>query len=169
MSERTAAAAAIAGRPGVPGTRLHRRPAATGLVATLERAGVRITAPRRAVADVIAAHDGHFTAAELEAEARATHPGLGRATVFRTLDLFASLGLVERVDLPRGEHAYVVCEDAHHHHAICTACGRSIDVDDLGLGEVLATIAARSGFRVTDHRLEVFGRCADCDRQVGRA
>jgi Fur family ferric uptake transcriptional regulator len=146
----------------------RRRPASS-LLDALERAGVRITAPRRAVADVMAAHDGHFTAAELEADARATHPGLGRATVFRTLDLFASLGLVERVDLPGGEHAYVVCEGVHHHHAICTGCGRSLDVDDLGLGEVLARIAARSGFRVTDHRLEIFGRCAECERRTGRS
>jgi len=81
-----------------------------GLVGALEDAGYRLTEPRRAVAEMIAGRDGHFTAAELVEEARTLHPGLGRATVFRALDLFASLNLVERVDLPAGDHAYVACE-----------------------------------------------------------
>jgi Fe2+ or Zn2+ uptake regulation protein len=132
----------------------------TGLVDAMDRAGHRLTGQRRRVAGLVAARRGHFTAADLVADAGRL--GIGRATVFRSLDLFATLGLVERVDLPGGDHAYVACEAAHHHHAICTSCGRSFDVDDAGLADVLARIAQRSGFRVTAHRLEVFGRCADC-------
>ena len=130
------------------------------IVEAMDRAGHRLTGPRREVAELVAARRGHFTAGELVDDAR--ERGIGRATVFRSLDLFASLGLVERVDLPGGEHAYVACEPAHHHHAICTTCGRSFDVDDAGLADVLARIAARSGFQVTNHRLELFGRCAAC-------
>jgi Fe2+ or Zn2+ uptake regulation protein len=136
--------------------------AVNGLVEALDGAGYRLTEPRRAVAEMIAEREGHFTAADLVDEARRRHPGLGRATIFRALDLFASLSVVERVDLPAGEHAYVACERSHHHHAICTGCGRSLDVDDLGLADVLATIGQRSGFRVTTHRLEIFGLCAAC-------
>ena len=132
------------------------------MIDALDGAGERLTEPRRAVADLVAGRDGHFTAAELVEDARLRNPGIGRATIFRALDLFASLGLVERVDLPGGEHAYVACESAHHHHAICTGCGRSLDVDDAGLSEVLSRIGARSGFAVTTHRLEIFGLCAMC-------
>ncbi|MEO5966352.1 MAG: Fur family transcriptional regulator [Candidatus Limnocylindrales bacterium] len=132
------------------------------LVAALDDAGHRLTDPRRAVAGMIAERDGHFSAADLVDEARGRHPGLGRATIFRAIDLFASLHLVERVDLPDGEHAYVACERAHHHHAICTSCGRSLDVDDRGLADVLGEIGRRSGFLVTAHRLEIFGLCAIC-------
>lgn len=142
--------------------------AADDLVATLVRAGCRLTAPRRVVAELIAGRDGHFTAAELVTEARRAQPGIGRATIFRALDLFATLKLVERVDLPGGDHAYVTCEAVHHHHAICTRCGRALDVDDLGLADVLARIGGRSGFRVTSHRLEVFGLCAACQAGGGR-
>ena len=53
--------------------------------------------------------------------------------MFRALELFEELGLVERIDLPNGEHAYVVCQPAHHHHVVCTRCGRSAEVDDLGM------------------------------------
>ena len=95
------------------------------LVKALDRAGHRLTEPRRAVAGLVAGRDGHFTAAEIVADARRRRMDIGRATVFRTLDLFASLSLVERIDLPGGEHAYVACDPVHHHHAICTGCGRS--------------------------------------------
>jgi Fur family ferric uptake transcriptional regulator len=138
--------------------------AADHLVQALDRAGHRMTGPRLAVAGLVAARDGHFTAADLVADARRRHPGIGRATVFRTLDLFASLSLVERVDLPGGDHAYVACDPVHHHHAICTGCGRSLDVDDFGLTGVMGEIGRRSGFRVTAHRLEIFGLCAACQR-----
>ena len=124
-----------------------------------------MTGPRLTVAELVAARDGHFTAADLVADARRRHPGIGRATVFRALDLFTSLALVERLDLPGGDHAYVACDPVHHHHAICTGCGRSLDVDDLGLTVVLTGIGRRSGFRVTAHRLEIFGLCAACQER----
>jgi Fur family ferric uptake transcriptional regulator len=130
------------------------------LIDALDRAGHRLTGPRRQVAQLVAARDGHFTAANLVEDARGH--GIGRATVFRSIELFTSLGLVERVDLPGGDHAYVACETAHHHHAICTSCGRSFDVDDAGLSDVLARMGSRAGFRVTAHRLEIFGLCAVC-------
>ena len=139
--------------------------AATYLVEAMDRAGHRMTGPRIAVAGLVAARDGHFTAADLVADARRRRPAIGRATVFRALDLFTSLELVERVDLPGGDHAYVACDPVHHHHAICTGCGRSLDVDDLGLTGVIAGIGRRSGFRVTAHRLEIFGLCAACQER----
>jgi len=147
---------------GTHGAATH---AANHLVEALDRAGHRLTGPRLAVAELVARRDGHFTAADLVTDARGRHPGIGRATIFRALDLFASLQLVERVDLPGGDHAYVACDPVHHHHAICTSCGRSLDVDDLGLTGVLAAIGGRSGFRVTAHRLEVFGLCSACQER----
>jgi Fe2+ or Zn2+ uptake regulation protein len=131
-------------------------------VVAMEQAGCRLTGPRRVVADLVAARAGHFTAADIVADARRRHPGIGRATVFRALDLFASLNLVERIDLPDGDHAYVTCDRSHHHHAICTGCGRSFDLADMGLGQVLHDAGERLGFRITSHRLELFGVCAAC-------
>ena len=136
---------------------------ATGpLVEAIAAAGERVTLPRRAVARLVAARDGHFTAAQLIDDAGAAGEPIGRATIFRALDLFATLGLVERLDLPDGNHAFVACEPVHHHHAICTRCGRSTDIADGALSDVLTAIGRQAGFRVTAHRLEVFGLCADC-------
>jgi Fe2+ or Zn2+ uptake regulation protein len=142
--------------------------ATESFVDALDRAGYRLTEPRRAVAGLVAGRSGHFTAADLEGDARRRRMRIGRATIFRALDVFAELHLVERVDLPEGDHAYVACDPVHHHHAICTACGRSIDVVDAGLDDAVTATGRRVGFRVTSHRLELFGVCAAC-QATGRA
>jgi Fur family ferric uptake transcriptional regulator len=135
---------------------------ATPIVMALDRAGYRLTEPRRSVAALIADQDGHFTAAQLVAAGRARRLGVGRATVFRTLEVLVGLGAVERLDLPSGEHAYVGCEPVHHHHVVCSGCGRTSEIDDSGLRSVVREIARRTGYRVDDHRLELFGRCPAC-------
>jgi Fur family transcriptional regulator, ferric uptake regulator len=145
--------------------------AATGtksLVRTLEDAGVRLTAPRREVARLIASRVGHFTAADLEADPRAHRAHIGRATIFRSLDLLSTLGVIERIDLPNGEHAYVACEPEHHHHVVCSSCGRSSDFDDADLSAVVSSVAARTGYRIDTHRLELFGLCRSCQAAEAR-
>jgi Fur family ferric uptake transcriptional regulator len=134
----------------------------TPLVTALDRAGYRLTEARRSLAAMIADQEGHFTAAELVAGAQARRLGVGRATVFRTLEILEDLGVVERLDLPSGEHAYVVCEAAHHHHVVCSRCGRTNEIDDAGLRLVVREIARRTGYRVDEHRLEMFGLCPAC-------
>ena len=132
------------------------------IVTILDRAGYRLTEPRRSLAALIASRDGHFTATELVTEARAGRLGVGRATIFRTLDVLEELGAVERLELPSGEHAYVMCEPAHHHHVICSGCGRTEEIVDAGLRAVVREVARRTGYRVDAHRLEFFGLCPAC-------
>jgi Fur family ferric uptake transcriptional regulator len=130
----------------------------------LDDAGYRLTEARRSVADLIAARDGHFTAANLVDDARAQRLSIGRATIFRTLDVLTDLHAIERLDLPTGEHAYVACEPIHHHHVVCSNCGASRDVDDVGWRAVVGDIERQTGYRIVDHRLELFGVCPDCRR-----
>jgi Fur family ferric uptake transcriptional regulator len=125
------------------------------------------TAPRRALTQLISTRDGHFTAAELLADAQKEHVKVGRATVFRTLDLLAEQGALERLDLPTGEHAYVACApQGHHHHVVCRNCGASVNVPDLGLQDVVRQIGDRSGYRIDSHRLELYGLCRDCQENA---
>jgi Fur family transcriptional regulator, ferric uptake regulator len=122
--------------------------------------GYRVTRPRRAVADLISARTGHFTSADLLADANRRRLPIGRATLFRNLELLTELGALERLDLPSGEHAYVACEPAqHHHHVVCRHCGRSAEVADEGLQSVVSEIARRTGYAIDTHRLELFGLC----------
>jgi Fur family ferric uptake transcriptional regulator len=90
------------------------------IVSALDQAGYRLTRSRRAVAELVAEQSGHFTAADLIAAARARRDRIGRATVFRAIETLGELGLVERLDLPNGDHAYVSCAPTHHHHVICS-------------------------------------------------
>lgn len=137
------------------------------LLTALDAAGYRITEPRRAVVDLIDDRKGHFTAAELLSDARARRTGIGRATVFRALELFSELGTLERLDLPDGEHAYVRCRPIHHHHVVCSVCGRTTEVEDHGLQRVVNDIASRTGYTIEGHRLELYGICRGCQALAG--
>ncbi len=137
------------------------------ILAAVEHAGYRLTGPRRALADLIAAQGGTtFTAAGLIRATHARGQAVGRATIFRAIDLFVEVGAVERIDLPSGEHAYVACVATHHHHVICSRCGQAEEIGDLGLGAVARQVARRTHYRVDEHRLELFGLCPGCQRAI---
>ncbi len=137
---------------------------AARIVDALERAGYQTTPTRRVVAELIAGtNGGHFTAADLLERSRLRGSAIGRATIFRALELLAALHIVERLDLPNGAHAYVICDPAeHHHHLVCSGCGQSVDVEDGELRRVVEEIGRRSGYRIETHRLELFGTCPAC-------
>lgn len=137
----------------------------SAFLTALDRSDYRTTEPRRQVARLVADQPGHFSAADLVRTARERQLGIGRATIFRTLDVLAELDLVERIDLPSGEHAYVACEPRHHHHVVCSRCGRTADIDDAGLRSVVREVGRQTGFRIDDHRLELFGLCPECRPQ----
>jgi Fur family ferric uptake transcriptional regulator len=136
------------------------------LVSALDDAGYRLTGPRRSVAAIVAGWAGHFTAADIAHEAAERGLHVGRATVFRTLDALEHASVVERIDLPSGEHAYVACDPEHHHHVVCSSCGRTDEVEDGRLAAVVQSIGRRTGYRIDEHRLELYGLCAAC-RSVG--
>ena len=141
----------------------------TQILNDLREAGYRLTEPRRAVAELLAGRTGHFTAGDLLAEAQARDLDIGRATVFRALDLFTDLRVLERIDLPTGDHAYVPClPEGHHHHVICQRCGQVTDVPDLGLGRSLEAMERSTGWRVDRHRLELYGYCPTCQKATAR-
>jgi Fur family ferric uptake transcriptional regulator len=142
-------------------------PTADTILGAFDEAGYRVTEPRRVLAGLIGARTGHFTAEELVTESQRRRLGVGRATVFRSLEVLAELGVVERLDLPSGGHAFVACEAAHHHHVVCSRCGRSTDIADSGLAAIIAEVGRRSGYRIESHRLELFGVCPTC--QAGGA
>jgi Fur family transcriptional regulator, ferric uptake regulator len=130
----------------------------------LEAAGYKRTEARRALLAAVAARSGPFSAAEIYAAVRTEAPGVGRATVFRTLDLLAALGLAQRIGEERaGSGAlYVACPGAHHHHLICSACKGVSDFAQGELEALIAAVAAEHGFAMLEHRVELYGQCAGC-------
>ncbi len=139
------------------------------VINALQDSGLRVTASRRVLAEVVARRPRHFTAAQILGELRQEGHEVSRATVFRTLDTLAALGILDRVHESPGCHAYLLCAepDHHHHHLICSSCDLVVEVEQCDLGDEMARLAATTGFEVQGHRLEYFGLCARCQRQKG--
>ena len=125
----------------------------------LALSGHRRTEPRRAIVRAILRHDGPFTAESLADGLRTS--GVGRATVFRTIDVLADLGMLHRLHTGAC-HGYTVCPRGHHHHLTCSTCGKVQSVAGCGLDEQLNRLAQRAGFAIEDHHLELTGRCSGC-------
>jgi Fur family ferric uptake transcriptional regulator len=137
---------------------------ATSLERLLVQAGYRLTRPRRAIVELVLRQEGHFRAEEVVAEVQRVAPGTGRATVYRTLELLAEVGAVERIHLQEGSHGYVRGDlnHPHHHHFICSCCGKVQEFDDGQIPDLVEALARRAGFTVEAHEIEVYGRCSDC-------
>jgi Fur family ferric uptake transcriptional regulator len=125
----------------------------------LDEEGVRLTGRRELVVGAIADKPGSFTPEALVEELR-PH-GIGRATVYRALDVLERLGVLNRVHLGTC-HAFTVCDDSHHHHLLCSGCNAVVPVDASVIEAEIQKLAARLHFRVDTHTLEFAGRCAEC-------
>jgi Fur family ferric uptake transcriptional regulator len=133
------------------------------LLQRVGRAGYRMTSPRRAILEQIAACEGQFTASDVLQRVAAVAPEIGRATVFRTIELLLDLGALERVHTgDERRDTYVVCHDGHHHHLVCSVCGTVAETADCTIGEAVAAMARQAGYEVEQHWLEIVGRCPRC-------
>ena len=135
------------------------------ILAAFDTMGLRNTRPRRLIAErlaALAAGRDDFTAHDLWRELQAVDPHIGRATVYRAVDVLLQQGLLDRVPFADGTHRYRVCGVSHHHHVTCTQCQRVIEVSECLPPELVSAIARHTDFSIEGHSLELFGRCADC-------
>jgi Fur family ferric uptake transcriptional regulator len=129
----------------------------------LRDAGYKLTNARLSVLKAIEGHGGHITSSELLETLNASDPDIGRASVFRTLDLLTQLGIIrptyiESSITPR----YVLLPDGHHHHVICTSCNRVIEFEDCGLHNLSEELEQKLDMQISGHLLEFYGICKDC-------
>lgn len=128
--------------------------------------GYRWTATRAAIADALLASEGHITADKLVDLVREKMPKIGRMTVYRTLELLTELGVLRPVYQGTGAAHYVVLEQGHHHHLVCSRCDLVIEFERCRVDEMSAALAERFGFEIQGHLLEIFGLCAGCQDEV---
>lgn len=128
----------------------------------LSAAGERVTRQRLLVANALAASGRQLTAEQLYRSLRRREPGIGRATVFRTLETLVDAGVARRLELDGHVYAYVACLPAHHHHIACTRCGRVEEIDEAYVTPIAERLAHEMGFEIDDARLDFYGRCATC-------
>lgn len=139
-------------------------PAAEGarIIEGLALGGRRLTGPRQIIASFVAPRRDHFSAQEVWEELRTGQKGVGRSTVFRTLELLAELGVLDRVHAADGGHRYAVCETRHHHHLVCLQCSTVTVAVSSDIEEQIHRLAEAANFELLTHHLELVGRCATC-------
>lgn len=133
--------------------------------AAFEEKGRRKTQPRQRIADrlaELAASGQDFSVEDLWHDLQQFDPGLGRATVFRAVEMLVNMGLLNRIEFSDGSHTYRACGDEHHHHLTCTKCHRIVDVDVCVSETELADIGQKNDFEIEGHSLVLYGLCADC-------
>jgi Fur family ferric uptake transcriptional regulator len=122
-----------------------------------EQLGMRMTDQRRVIAQVLSASDDHPDVEELHHRAAAVDPRISIATVYRTVRMFEENGILSRLDLGDGRARYEEMPESHHDHLIDTRSGKIIEFNDPEIEALQEKIAARLGYKLVDHRLELFG------------
>ena len=137
--------------------------------------GYRLTLGREAVLQVLEKAGGHLSAEDIFLRTRAGWPGLGLTTIYRTLDVLVSLGMVGKFDFGDGRARYELVEGpgagGHHHHLVCTGCRRVIDYSEFVeqeqdlLRKIKADLSHKYDFSITGHQVQFYGLCAACAGQ----
>ena len=118
--------------------------------------GLRITEQRRVIARVLSDSDDHPDVEELHRRSVAIDPHISIATVYRTVRLFEEAGILERHDFRDGRSRYETVPDEHHDHLIDLESGKVVEFHDPEIEELQQRIAARLGYRLVDHRMELY-------------
>ena len=124
---------------------------------------MRTTKQRTAVVEVMQEIDRFQSAKEIHTALQDRNAKVGLTTVYRTLQSLVDIGAVDALHSPTGEVLYRHCEsEAHHHHLVCTKCGRTEEIDGGPIEKWARQVADTYGFQLTGHDAEVFGICSTC-------
>ncbi len=119
--------------------------------------GLRITEQRRVIAKVLSEATDHPDVESLHERASAIDPKISIATVYRTVRLFEEAGILDRHDFGDGRSRYEAAPEAHHDHLIDVETGKVIEFVDPELEALQKLIAEKLGYRLVDHRMELYG------------
>jgi Fur family ferric uptake transcriptional regulator len=130
----------------------------------LKEQGLPVTRQREAVARVLFASTGHLSVDEVESRLRSEGGRIGKATIYRTLDLLVRSKLVAEHDFGEGFKRYEsrLSREPDHQHLICLECGTVVEFQASEVGVAEARVTAHHGFRPTRHKLEIYGLCRRC-------
>ena len=128
------------------------------IIARCEARGLRMTTPRRVIARVLSEAEDHPDVEELHARAVRVDAGISLATVYRTVKLFEEAGILDRLEFGDGRARYEDAERDHHDHLIDMGTGEVIEFVDPEIEALQERIAARLGYRLIGHRLELYAK-----------
>lgn len=132
--------------------------------AVLTHHGYRMTAPRAAIVEAVLRHQRPFSAEQLVAELTADRAGraIGRATVYRTLEILAAVDVLTRLVQPDGHPSYIIGNPGHRHHLVCSECGSAVEFTSCPVDQLVQDLTRDTDYQIHDHLLEVFGVCPRC-------
>ncbi len=136
--------------------------------ARISEEGLNVTRQRDEILNVFLTSSGHKSLAQIYTQVAKTNPKIGYTTVYRTLKLLTRFGWATQRKFDDGETRYEpASEGTHHDHLICLECGKILEFEDQTLEALQNGIAQRHHFKVSHHRLELYGRCEECGRRKG--
>jgi len=132
------------------------------ITTSLTQRGLRLTRQRRAVLEAVANAPSSQSPLQVYDAARKHCPELGLTTVYRTLDALSEMGVLRRVHGLDHCEGFVTAGAAHGHTVVCTNCGRTTEFTDCDLHAVAEAAARQTGYRITEHFLQLTGLCSNC-------
>jgi Fur family ferric uptake transcriptional regulator len=142
--------------------RMKSRDMLEEMTSGLRSGGRRLTAPRAAVARVLAEAHTYLDPEEIRARAVKFHRHTGLVTVYRTLDLLVSQGAVNKIHTRDGCHAYAAVRPGHKHHVVCNSCRSIVEFEGCDLSALFAGVQRQTGYQIREHWLELTGLCPAC-------
>lgn len=122
----------------------------------------RITPQRVALLRLLAADEGHSSASHLYEQLKAQFPTTSLATVYKTLNLLKEMGEVVELGFGDDDNRYDGARPFPHPHLICVQCRKIVDTNTALAASLVESVAADSGYQITDHRLDLYGLCPEC-------
>ena len=134
--------------------------------------GLRMTASRQTILDVLSKMEEHVSAEDVYMAAHKLNAKLGLTTVYRTLELLCEMGMVYKTSFGDGKARYELSEVAggqhHHHHIVCTVCSKIINYDDFSKKEIQVVCDVQNELeekykvKIKQHSVQYYGECYDC-------
>ncbi len=134
----------------------------------LRSEGFKLTMPRLAIIEYLISVSGHPDVQQIYDGIRTEHPGIGIATIYRTVDLLERIGLLRTLKLESGHLRYEIIRPGdHHHHLVCTCCGQVSEFGDCNFQMIAEAIEKKTRFKIRGHNLEAYGLCSRCYALTG--
>ncbi len=135
----------------------------------ISRKRLKRTGQRETILEVFLQSKKHLTVEELHNLVKYRDPSIGLTTVYRTMKLFCDCNLARANHFEEGRVRYEQqFKTAHHDHMICTDCGETIEFVDAKIEKLQEKVARSFGFKMTDHRMEIYGNCENCQKKGGK-
>jgi len=132
---------------------------------TTQMKGHFLTNQRRLLLELIRDNEGHLDAKELYQRARARDESIGSATVYRSLNLFKELGLVNEIRLGKLRCYYEIKQSPQHQHLFCQGCGKVIEFQNPYFNKLIKAVQREHGFKITKAELYLEGYCPKCEEK----